>query len=47
MESMEQFPDLGPCCACGITGPTVRNFLALAKKASIPGHGWGCLPWTN
>lgn len=35
--------DLGPCCACGQKGPTVRNIIALGKRAPIPGTGWGCV----
>ncbi|WP_218080918.1 hypothetical protein [Anthocerotibacter panamensis] len=38
----KSIPDCGPCCSCGKTGPTVRNFLALPEKAPIPGTGWGC-----
>lgn len=34
--------DLGPCCACGKEGKTVRNILLLNKKALVPGTGWGC-----
>lgn len=40
---MTEEEDYGPCCACGRTGRTVRNFLMLPKKAPIPGNGWGCL----
>ena len=36
-------PDYGACCACNTTGPTVRNFLCLDKKAPVPGQGWGCM----
>lgn len=35
--------DLGPCCCCGESGPTVRNIIMLDKKAQIPGRGWGCV----
>lgn len=35
--------ELGPCCACGRTGPTVRNLFCLAVKAPIAGRGWGCV----
>jgi hypothetical protein len=35
--------DLGPCCACGATGPSVRNILMLPRRAPVPGTGWGCL----
>jgi hypothetical protein len=35
--------DLGACCACGCTGPSVRNLLLLEKKAPISSHGWGCV----
>lgn len=35
-------PDLGPCCACEATGPTVRNVIMWAKKSPTPGKGWGC-----
>jgi hypothetical protein len=34
--------DLGPCCACGATGPSVRNIIMLDCKAPIAGTGWGC-----
>lgn len=34
--------DLGPCCACGKTGHSVRNIVALPFKAPQPGTGWGC-----
>lgn len=34
--------DLGTCCACGKTGPSVRNIVALPYKAPQPGTGWGC-----
>jgi len=33
---------LGPCCACGCTGPWVRNLLCLPYPAPQPGTGWGC-----
>ncbi len=39
----EVHPDLGPCCACGESGPTVRNVGFLDKKCRVPGHGWGCV----
>jgi len=35
--------DLGPCCACGAVGPSVRNLLMLDQLAPVPGTGWGCL----
>jgi hypothetical protein len=35
--------DLGACCSCRETGPTVRNLLALDVAAPIPGTGWGCV----
>lgn len=35
--------DLGPCCACGKSGPTVRNLICLDTKAPVPGTGWGCV----
>lgn len=35
--------NLGPCCACEDAGPTVRNVIALTKKAPVAGRGWGCL----
>jgi hypothetical protein len=38
----EDMPDLGPCCICGATGPTVRTILMLNAKAPVRGHGWGC-----
>jgi hypothetical protein len=39
----EDGPDLGPCCACERTGPSVRNVLMLHRLAPIAGRGWGCL----
>lgn len=39
----ENPPDLGPCCACGKTGPSVRNIYAYSLLAPEPGKGWGCL----
>ncbi len=35
-------PDLGPCCACGKSGPDVRNIMMLHVRAPVPGTGWGC-----
>lgn len=35
--------DLGPCCACGKSGPSVRNIHMLPWKAREPGKGWGCV----
>lgn len=35
--------DVGPCCACGTSGPSVRNIIALALKAPQAGKGWGCV----
>jgi hypothetical protein len=35
-------PDLGPCCACGIEGDTVRNVWMLPRLAPRAGSGWGC-----
>ena len=34
--------DLGPCCACGAEGRTVRNIIMLQYKAPEAGTGWGC-----
>jgi hypothetical protein len=34
--------DLGTCCACHKSGPTVRNVFLLHKLAPVPGTGWGC-----
>ncbi|MBI1207475.1 MAG: hypothetical protein GC191_09340 [Azospirillum sp.] len=34
-------PDLGPCCICSGTAPS--NILMLARRAAVPGHGWGCV----
>lgn len=31
------------CCACGRSGPTVRNILMVNRLAPTPGKGWGCL----
>lgn len=36
-------PDLGPCCACGQAGPTVRNIVCFPVRAPVPGTGWGCV----
>lgn len=35
-------PDLGPCCVCGVIGPTVRNIMMLDQRTPTPGSGWGC-----
>lgn len=35
--------DLGPCCACGREGATVRNLIMLGFTAPVAGTGWGCL----
>jgi len=34
---------IGPCCACGQAGPSVRNFVFLERKTPYAGTGWGCL----
>ena len=34
--------DFGSCCACGKSDRTVRNMIALKKRAPVPGTGWGC-----
>ncbi len=39
----DQLTNLGSCCACGKTGPDVRNVVLLRRRSPIPGHGWGCL----
>lgn len=42
---MEDLPDLGVCCCCGLSskeGAHVRNILSLHKLAPVPGTGWGC-----
>jgi hypothetical protein len=36
-------PDLGPCCCCGLEGDDVRNIVMLARRAPVPGTGWGCV----
>jgi len=36
-------PALGPCCACGKNGPTVRNIFMLHRLCPTPGRGWGCI----
>jgi hypothetical protein len=38
----EETPDLGSCCCCGKTGPSVRNVMMLKVKAPVAGRGWGC-----
>ena len=35
--------DLGPCCACGKSGPDVRNVVMLSRRGPTPGKGWGCV----
>ena len=35
--------DLGQCCACGKSGPDVRNIVMLSFRGPDPGKGWGCL----
>lgn len=42
MLSSEPELDFGPCCACGQSGPTVRNVLLLDRRGPMPGRGWGC-----
>jgi hypothetical protein len=39
----EESVDLGPCCACGQSGHTVRNIIMLDRLCPTPGRGWGCL----
>jgi hypothetical protein len=34
--------DLGSCCACRKSGPTVRNIITLPVRSPTPGFGWGC-----
>jgi len=34
--------DLGTCCACRKSGPTVRNIMCLPVRSPTPGFGWGC-----
>lgn len=43
MDVEDEPVELGPCCACGVTGPTVRNFMMLSKHAPVAGTGWGCV----
>jgi hypothetical protein len=38
----EEEIDLGYCCACERTGPTVRHVLMLPRRGPVPGAGWGC-----
>ena len=35
--------DVGACCACGRSDREVRNIIALAFRAPVPGTGWGCV----
>jgi len=35
--------DLGACCACRQSGPTVRNVVCLPLRSPTPGFGWGCV----
>lgn len=39
---IDDAPNLGPCCGCGLEGPAVRNILMLQKKSPLAGKGWGC-----
>lgn len=39
----EEAESLGPCCACGKTGPDVRNILMLDRLCPTPDRGWGCV----
>jgi hypothetical protein len=41
--SLDDTPDLGPCCACEKTGPSVRNIFTIPYEAAVPNHGWGCV----
>lgn len=34
--------DLGRCCVCEKTDPTVRNVLMMDYRAPVAGTGWGC-----
>lgn len=34
--------DLGPCCRCGETGPSVRIVVTIERRAPIRGTGWSC-----
>lgn len=42
VQGEKQPVDLGPCCACGIEGPSVRTLVSLPRKAPKPGTGWLC-----
>lgn len=42
-EEEETEADLGACCACGKTGPEVRNLIMWDRRAPVRGTGWGCL----
>lgn len=35
--------DLGPCCCCEATGPTVRNLVMIERRTRLDGTGWGCV----
>lgn len=39
----DEAPNLGSCCICERSGPTVRNMVMLPKRAPIAGRGWGCM----
>lgn len=41
-QTFQLFTPLGSCCACELTGPSVRHLIALPRRAPIPGTGWEC-----
>lgn len=43
MNDLNDSVDLGTCCHCEKSGPTVRNVLMLSLRAPVPGTGWGCI----
>lgn len=43
MEQEDETLNLGLCCSCEKSGPSVKNILMLNKKCPLLGKGWGCL----
>jgi hypothetical protein len=41
-EPWELSANAGPCCCCGRHDETVRNVVMMARRAPVPGYGWGC-----
>lgn len=40
--SSVDWPELGSCCGCGVTGRSVNTIVILGVRAPVAGTGWGC-----